>query len=411
MALKAVLIGPRGTVFKDGRAEAKLLNELILFIHRMQARGVHVGLWSQHPVSYNNQGRTEPVQDFLSREAGTAIPFYRANHGGLLARRMGGSVDPILKQLGIAPHETVLVGNDREDMLAGVNNKLLLVRPEWYPGEHEYGFTVPSIGDLARFCELFAIRQHPIFWSIDWNNLHVRSMGPFSTMRRPDFAIFGSDARNVAKYGGGERHFWFLMIVSSLYFSGLMHQVDYLCPFPGHDPTSSSTLQQGLDALLTTLGKCFKKDYLADLIVRHQASIKSQTATASQKTFLNQLNTLHLNRYPRRYDRPPSKSPISLRNKHVLVVDDFCTYGRSLDTARAYIEAAGGSAVLFSWLKTISMPYLHINRAPALRPFEVNTLTHEPSVLNFNYTPHIVSDDAPAEIDQTLDAYKRWRWP
>ena len=57
------------------------------------------------------------------------------------------------------------------------------------------------------------------------------------------------------------------MIGSSLYFSGLMHHVDYLCPFPGHDPTSISPLQQGLDVLLTTLGKCFKKDYLADLIV------------------------------------------------------------------------------------------------------------------------------------------------
>jgi hypothetical protein len=40
-------------------------------------------------------------------------------------------------------------------MLAGVNNKLLLLRPEWYPGEHEYGFPVSSIDDLAQFCELF----------------------------------------------------------------------------------------------------------------------------------------------------------------------------------------------------------------------------------------------------------------
>jgi hypothetical protein len=30
------------------------------------------------------------------------------------------------------------------------------------------------------------------------------------------------------------------------------------------------------------------------------------------------------------------------------------TSGRSLDVARAYIEAAGGTAVLFSWLKTIN---------------------------------------------------------
>jgi hypothetical protein len=93
------------------------------------------------------------------------------------------------------------------------------------------------------------------------------------------------------------------------------------------------------------------------------------------------------------------------------VVDDFCTNGRSLDVARAYIEAAGGKAVLFSWLKTISLPFLHMHPAPQLKPFQVNAVNREPNATNFNYTPHIVSDDAPAEIDTLLDAYERWKWP
>lgn len=376
----------------------------------MHAEGVHVGLWSQHPVVYRQQDRSELVEIFLSRQSGTNVPFYRANYGALPARRSGGSVAPILKQLGVESHEVILVGNDTEDMLAGVNNKLLLVRPEWYPGEHEYGFVVGSISELAQFCQLFGLRQQPIFWSIDRKALQIRSMGPYSTYR-PDFAIFGSDARNVAKHGFGERQFWFWMIVSSLYFSGLMDKVNFICSFLGHDPVSTSAVRKGVDTLLTTLGKCFKKDYLPDLIIRHHASVKSQTATAAQKTFLNQLNTLHLNRYPRRYDRPPNKSAINLRDKRVLVIDDFCTYGRSLDVARAYIEAAGAHAVLFSWLKTISTPYLHMNPAPTLRPFEPNAIFQEPTALNFNYTPHIVSDDAPAEIDRTLDAYRQWKWP
>ena len=410
MALKVVLIGPRGTVFKDGQAQTEILNDLVLFIRRMHATGVHVGLWSQHPASYRQQELSEPVETFLSRQSGTNVPFYRANYGVLPARRSGGSVTPILKQLKVESHEVILVGNDTEDMLAGVNNKLLLLRPEWYPGEHEYGFVVSSISELAQFCQLFGLRQHPIFWSIDHKSLQMRSMGPFS-IYRPDFAIFGSDARNVAKHGFGERQFWFWMIVSSLYFSGLMDKVNFICSFPGHDPTSTSAVRKGVDALLTTLGKCFKTDYLPDLINRHHASVKSQTATAAQKTFLNQLNTLHLNRYPRRYDRPPNKGALNLRDKYVLVVDDFCTNGRSLDVARAYIEAAGGRAVLFSWLKTINMPYLHMNPAPIVRPFEVNAIVREPAALNFNYSAHIISDDAPAEIDWTLDAYRKWKWP
>jgi hypothetical protein len=93
-----------------------------------------------------------------------------------------------------------------------------------------------------------------------------------------------------------------------------MHQVNYISAFPGHDPASYSAVQKGVDALLTTLGKCFRKDYLPDLIVRHQPSIKSQTARADQKTFLNQLNTLRLNKFPRHYDRAANQSPISRRS-------------------------------------------------------------------------------------------------
>ena len=410
MALRAVLIGPRGTIYKDGKAQTNILNDLIVFFRRMDSLGVHVGLWSRHSITYTQQGQSEPVENFLTRHTGINVPFYRAGIGNLPIRRRGGSAAPILQNLGVQPHETILVGNDEEDMLAGVNNGLLLVRPEWYPGNHEYGFEVGSISELARFCELFGLRQHPIFWSVDDGNLYVRSMGPFST-RIPDFAIFGADARDAAKYDAGERQFWFLMIVSSLYFSGLMHQVDFITAFPGHNPQSISAVRKGLDVLLTTLGKCFRKDYLPDLIVRHQMAIKSQTATPAQKTFRNQLNTLHLNRRPRHYDREPPKTNIRLTGKRVLVVDDICTYGRSLDAARAYIEAAGGIAVLFSWLKTISSSFSHMTTDPSLRPFETNMITMEPPYQEYRYGNHIISANAPREIDRLLSAYKRWNWP
>jgi hypothetical protein len=45
------------------------------FIQRMQARGVHVGPWLRHPVTCTSQGRTEPVETFLSRMTGAPIPF------------------------------------------------------------------------------------------------------------------------------------------------------------------------------------------------------------------------------------------------------------------------------------------------------------------------------------------------
>jgi len=120
----------------------------------------------------------EPLDTYLTRKSKTTVRHFQAGADRFPIRRSAGSVNPILSATGAALHETILVGSKQEDMLAGVNNGLLLVRPAWYGDDMEYGFRVSSIGQLTRFCEVFALRQHPIYWSIDSGNLQVRSMGP-----------------------------------------------------------------------------------------------------------------------------------------------------------------------------------------------------------------------------------------
>ena len=73
----------------------------------------------------------------------------------------------------------------------------------------------------------------------------------------------------------------------------------------------------------------FRSRTIRYLIIRHIKSIKSQPIKADDRTFVNHLNTIHLNKRPRSYDRPePRKTSLSLRGKHVLVVDDIMTSGR-----------------------------------------------------------------------------------
>jgi len=43
------------------------------------------------------------------------------------------------------------------------------------------GFAVSTISELAQSCQIFGLREHPIFWSISEPGLQVRAMGPFST--------------------------------------------------------------------------------------------------------------------------------------------------------------------------------------------------------------------------------------
>ena len=296
-------------------------------------------------------------------------------------------------------------------MLAGVQNKLLLIRPVWYGDNIEYGFPVASIGELARFCQLFALREHPIYWSIARDALQVRSMGPFSTIIEA-YSNIGTSARRATKDNAGEREFWFLAVVSSLYFSGLIHQVDCICRFPGHNPASPSGIDALFDQVMSLFGKCFNKTYHPDLIVRHTKADKSQPIRAEQRTFSNHLNTIALNSFPHSYDRAqPRKTPLRFRGKTVLVVDDILTSGRSLDVARAYIQATGANAILFAWLKTISAGFTHMRRDPSLKPFVPNAISAEPASITYGYHSQIVDRAAPDELDRILTAYRQWSWP
>jgi hypothetical protein len=126
-------------------------------------------------------------------------------------------------------------------------------------------------------------------------------MGPFSTLIEA-YSNFGTSARRAAKDNAGEREFWFFAMVSSLYFSGIMHQVDCICRFPGHNPTSPSGIDALFDRVMSLFGKCFQKPYYPDLILRHSKATKSQPIRADQRTFSNHLNTIVLNSHPHSYD-------------------------------------------------------------------------------------------------------------
>ncbi|MFC3328285.1 phosphoribosyltransferase [Xanthomonas fragariae] len=325
-------------------------------------------------------------------------------------RKVGDSAAAIFTQHQVKPHETVLLGATKEDMIAGVHNKLLHIRCDWYGQQCKYGLAVPDVSALRRFCLVFALRQHSIYWKHLDNSLDISAAGPYST-KRPDYALFGGDARDAAKYGAGHPDFWFLIVASSAYFSGSLVGVDYICSYPGHKAGYTQPAPNSQAAVLARLGQCLNISYYHDLILRHLDSNKSQPIPALNRSFLNQLNTIHLNKKPRRnLSVDARKTTISLRDKLILVVDDITTSGKSLDTARAYIEAAGGKARLFSWLKTIHTSYTRMN-APELSPYKPNAIVAEPSHANFGYDSGVVDPKAPTELDSALREYVKLNGP
>ena len=403
MSLKLVLISPSGTLLKDKQLNLQLVSEMSGVIKRLHAFDVRTAIWSNR--RWTASEKKKPLEEYFSEEAECQVEYLHAGTGNYPIRRFGGSVTPVLQHFGVSRYETILVGNGEEDLLAGVNNQLLLVRPDWYPSTKEYGFIVKSIAELERFCTVFGLRAHPIFWSVKDDGLRAYAMGPFSTKIK-EYAGFGTDAFQAAKFEKGSLEFWHRLVVSGLYFSGLIADVSYISSYPGHEKGKKV---HAVDEVMVALGKCFRKTFYPDLIERHTTAIKSAYATPAQKTFMNQLNTIRLTAYPHEYGKQqPRKTPISLKDKTVLIVDDICTNGRSMDCARAYIEAAGGHVISFAWLKTINTAYLRMSPAPILKPFQANTIAEEPPSQSYAYAGCIEDHEAPAEISSLLDKYRAW---
>jgi hypothetical protein len=407
MPLKLLLVSVDGTLAHNGKIQNDIAGQLGKLVRELAELGVRTALWSNQSWTVNNGN--ESLQAWFSKIAGVEVWAHGYRVDGSPPRRNKNSALQILKQYGVETHETVLIGGMEEDMIAGVQNQFLLLRPDWYKQNMDYGFPFNTVGELARFCFVFALRQHPVFWRISDGDLDISASGPFSTMYQ-NYAVFGGDARAFAKHGLGHADFWFYFTVSSLYFSGLLEGVNYICSYPGHTPESDPD-EYGVASILARLGKCFHKNYYHDLIIRHTGAPKSQPIKAQNRTFLAQANTICLNRQPHRNLSPvPNKAALPLKEKTVLVIDDFVTSGRSSEAARAFIEAAGGRARLYAWLKTINSSYERINEKQKISAYKPANLNHEPVTTSYPYGQGIVDANAPMEIQAMFDRYIAWKW-
>lgn len=119
--------------------------------------GVTTVLWSNREWKVDGT----PIEKWFSGIAGIEVPHHGAHADSSPARQTKNSAYPIMERYGAQPCETALVGGIREDMIAGVQNKLLLLRPTWYGQHMEYGFSVETISELARVCFVFGLREHP----------------------------------------------------------------------------------------------------------------------------------------------------------------------------------------------------------------------------------------------------------
>lgn len=311
--------------------------------------------------------------------------------------------------MGWEPNETVYIGSGEADMRTAVNGKILFLRATWYSNNTTYGFEFSQPKELARFIDTLCLREH--FWSheIKDGDFEYYALAPFSTLKA-EFKKYSENARAATKFGHGDVDFWLGALVTSMYFTGIHERIDFIAAYPGH------RVGVGNDKMnddLMTFGKCFNKGYLHDLIERHSDAIKSQTARQRGIAIdhHNQLNTIRLKKFPtKNYNRVYQSAPLRT-GKTVLLVDDICTKGWSLEAARKYIERTGAKTIMVTWLKTINTDIQCIARTGDFDPYKATIFSNIRIDKTYSYHAYHVDGAASEELTEQLQQYIDWDWP
>ncbi len=413
--LKAAIFSLHHVLTEVGPLDDALLAETFKLLRYLKSRSIALAFISNHnwTITENATGRTRNFKDVLEDQLG-AIGYYVGGQAGMPYKPLAAATTYILQKHGWSNREVVFVGNSENDMKTASNGKLMFLNATWRGDASPYGFRFASPMDIARFIDCLCLGLNDWFWSLNNGPLRVYAMAPFSTLSSQYLQAhaYSANAKATAKNYGGDPTFWGRLLTARIYFSGLVDEIDYLTAYPGHSPASPQTV---IAEALNILGGSLRKTYLPDLIKRHSAAKKSQTARTSGQTVdvVNQLTTIHLNPFPQRgLNGAPFKSTPLKAGKTVLVVDDFCTEGNSFEAARAFIESTGASAICLSWLKTINVNYQAVS--PPLKipsPYKPVSAGTTPLTVQFGYHGAITAHAAQVDLAKLYARYFMWAWP
>lgn len=388
----------------DAQIDPLILNETGRLINFLHKNGIQPVVLANRDWFINGQR----LKDFFTNKWGD-FQWFIANIDSTPRKPSKDSINHVLKVMGWNKNETVYLGNTDADMKTAVNGGLLFLNAIWYSQTNDYGFEFDSPKDVARFIDIFCLRKQ--FWNfaINHQNLEYYALGIYGT-REEKYSIYSNDAREAAKFGRGHPDFWIKYLLSAVYFSRLHERIDYIAPYPGHQKGSTPTV---MEETLVAFAKCFRKKYLKNLIFRHTTSRKSSYARSSGEIIdhLNQLNTIYINKLPSYGDNKIYTNPPLKKGKTVLLIDDFCTQGYSLEAARIFIEKTGANVICLSLLKTIIKDYEQIVSIENFNPFQPNQFSSPGSIVRHPYKNCVLSPSAYEEIGSKLQAYDNWQWP
>ncbi|MBB1340035.1 phosphoribosyl transferase [Pseudoalteromonas sp. SR45-6] len=408
--LKGVILSVEDTLLSTENYKKEIFSEVEKLVAFLKLRGITPVLLANRAWTITDKdGNKKCLFEALESHFNNLVIFTRQRDHKVPNKPQSAATEYVLKEMNWKSNEVVYIGSSINDMRTAVNGKILFLRATWYSNNLDYGFEFHEPKELARFIDTLCLRTH--FWSFEINDkgFEYYALAPFSTYK-PQFKKYSENARAAAKFGQGNVDFWLGALVTSMYFTGIYKSIDFIASYPGHKVGSGN---DKMNDDLMTFGKCFNKGYLHDLVVRHKDALKSQTARNQgiKIDYHNQLNTIKLNKLPTKNYGKSYKNPPLQRGKTVLLIDDICTKGWSIDTARKYIEKTGAKVVMVTWLKTINTDFETIGELPNFNPYQVNDFEKIMPGKYYPYHSNLVDPNASEELGTQLQQYLDWDWP
>ncbi len=411
--LRGAIFSLSNVLAKEGELDKAVVSETIKLFKYLIAVGVQPVLVSN--TTWTMVGSKEPFNDFFSRLVGQNLPYYQGGKD-MPWKQYAAAMQHVLDVQGWKPQEVVYIGNTQEDIQAASNGGLLFLNAKWHEENSPFGFEFKSPKDIAKFVDCCCLTPGDWFWGVEQGNLRVYTIAPLGEYSKvyPDAKTYSFDAKNAVKFGVGDLRFWGLLMAARMHLSGIGAEASYVAPYPGHKTTSEKA--ELLQAVRIASGS-LRARYLQDYLLRHTDAPKSQTLRNSghQPSSINQLDTIHLRADPLKTGEVGGryKTRPNVRGKTVLIVDDICTQGYSLEAARAFAEAAGANVICLCWLKTPGANDYHeiTKLTPRIkRPYSKYTSeTYDYSI--HSNSGNVINGNAATEIADAFTRFDGWNWP
>ena len=255
-------------------------------------------------------------------------------------------IDKFRELSGLEPNQLFYVGDSDHDVWTASWGPMIYAHAMWSCPPGVYGLHAKSPAWVVNVVRHIFRKQHPWYWTLNTTDAldrPVRAMtlidadGAGSEKTRQALLKLLKDDVNsyIRDTPMGLREAVMLHMLASVYHDNLFGGSHFWTTYPGHLGAPNEVMGD----FLYVAAQLSRNKYKDDLLVRHKPAMKSKQARDEGGTvgaLRNQLETVQVGDGYRR----------SLRDKRVILLDNFLTWGYSTESGRNLLLNAGASEVV-----------------------------------------------------------------